>query len=298
MSSGVEAAVSHQTGRGHSRDFRSRYLDWHAVGVFAAKNLRIAVRYPANWIIWGFLPVLWFAPYLLMMIAISGPGTSQSFEQISGFSDFIAFSIIGVFVYQYVDKSVWSIGNNFRWEQFSGTLEPLFVTPVPRTSILLGAALSDTVQVTFSALVLLGFSSFLFGVSYATSTVLPILVMLIMMLLGLYGFSFVLAGLIIVFKDPNVLTQLVSNVTYVLSPITYPLQALPGPVRFAAVFVPSTIAMITIRDLAMTGWFEPVSYLNALSVLTLVVSLFWLIGLLTFRYADRWVRERGTMGGF
>jgi ABC-2 type transport system permease protein len=278
--------------------FKPRLMDWSAAKVFALKNLKIAIRYPTNFLIWGILPLLWYAPYILMMIAIAGPGTSQSFTELSGFDDFITFSIIAVFVYQYVDKSIWSVGNNFRWEQFSGTLEPLFVTPVPRISILVGAAFSDTLQCTFSATVLLVISSVLFGVSYAITMVAPIVVMLTMMVFALYGFSFMIAGLILVFKDPSVLTELISNITYVLSPITYPLQALPSAARFAAVLVPSTIAIITIRELAITGLFQPLSFLQAfVSMLGLVVG-FWVLGVLAFRWGEKWTKEKGSMGGF
>lgn len=278
--------------------FRPRMMDWSAARVFATKNLRIAIRYPANFLIWGILPLLWYAPYLLMMMAIAGPGTSQAFTELSGFDDFITFSVIAIFVYQYVDKSIWSVGNNFRWEQFSGTLEPLFVTPVPRISILVGAAFSDTLQCTFSAIVLLIISSWLFGVTYAFTMVAPIVVMLTMMVFGLYGFSFFIAGLILVFKDPSVLTELISNITYVLSPITYPLQALPGAVRYAAVLVPSTIAIITIRELAITGLFEPISFVQAFLAMLALVIAFWIIGVLSFRWGEKWTKERGSMGGF
>ncbi len=278
--------------------FRPRLMDWSTAKIFAAKNLRIAIRYPANFLIWGILPLLWYAPYLLMMIAIAGPGTSQSFTELSGFDDFITFSIIAVFVYQYVDKSIWSVGNNFRWEQFSGTLEPLFVTPVPRISILVGAAFSDTIQCTFSATVLLIISSWLFGVTYAFTMVAPIVVMLTMMVFGLYGFSFLIAGLILVFKDPSVLTELISNITYVLSPITYPLQALPSAARYAAVLVPSTIAIVTIRELAITGLFKPLAFLQAFTALLGLVITFWILGILAFRWGEKWTKERGSMGGF
>ena len=278
--------------------FKPRLLDWQATGVFALKNLRIAIRYPANFLIWGILPLLWYAPYILMMIAIAGPGTSQHFTELSGFQDFVTFSIIAVFVYQYVDKSVWSVGNNFRWEQFSGTLEPLFVTPVPRISILVGAAFSDTLQCTFSACVLLVISSALFGVTYAITMVAPIVIMLTMMVFALYGFSFLIAGLILVFKDPSVLTELISNITYVLSPITYPLQALPSAARYAAILVPSTIAIVTIRELAITGLFAPASFIQASVLMLGLIIGFWTVGILAFRWGENWTKERGSMGGF
>lgn len=288
-----------QTANGaYVKNLQPRLMDWSAAMVFASKNLKIAIRYPANFLIWGILPLLWYAPYLLMMIAIAGPGTSQSFTDLSGFDDFITFSVIAVFVYQYVDKSIWSVGNNFRWEQFSGTLEPLFVTPVPRISILVGAAVSDTLQCTFSAIVLLVISSWLFGVTYALIMVAPIVILLTMMVFALYGFSFLIAGMILVFKDPSVLTELISNVTYVLSPITYPLQALPAAARYAAVLVPSTVAIIAIRELAVNGVFEPISFLQAFVWILALIIGFWAIGILAFRWGERWTKDRGSMGGF
>ncbi|NWF95245.1 MAG: ABC transporter permease [Candidatus Thorarchaeota archaeon] len=278
--------------------FEPHLLDWRATRIFAEKNLRIAFRYPTNWIVWGFLPIMWLAPYILMMTAIAGPGTSTNFQEVSGFNDFVRFAVIGWFVYQYVERSVWSIGNNFRWEQFSGTLEPLFVTPVPRMSILVGAALADTVQCTMSAMMLLVFSSFLFGVSYVITMIAPIVVIMTLMVLALYGFSFLLAGLIMVFKDPSVLSELVANTLFVLSPVTYPVQALPPSVRFAAYLVPSTIAIVTVRELAINGVFELFSFLQSVALLLLVILTFWGLGLVSFNYAERWVKDRGSMGDF
>ncbi len=278
--------------------FKPRLMDWTAARVFAAKNLKIAMRYPANFIIWGVLPLLWLAPYIMMMTALGGPGTSTSFTEISGFDDFVKFVIIGFFVYQYVDASIWSVGNNFRYEQFSGTLEPLFVTPVPRISILTGAALSDSIQTSISAIVFLISAAFLFGVSYALTAIAPVIVLLLMMILALYGFGFMVAGMILVFKDPSVLTQFVDTALFTVSPVNYPLQALPAQARYAAYLVPSTIAIIVIRELAITGVFELGRFLSAAAGLGITILFFWFVGIASFKYAERWTKKRGSMGGF
>ncbi|MBD3158389.1 MAG: hypothetical protein GF309_06310 [Candidatus Lokiarchaeota archaeon] len=283
---------------GYLTEFEPKLMDWSAAKVFATKNLKIALRYPANLLVWGLLPILWFSPYLFMANAVGGFGTSASFIELSGFTDFIQFCVIGWFVFMYLDNSIWAVGNNFRWEQFSGTLEPLFLAPVPRISILLGAAFSDTIQGTVQALVLLGLSTLLFGVTYTAIAIAPTVILLTIMVTALYGFSFMLAGLIMVFKDPSVLTQLISETTYMVSPINYPLQALPGNVRFLAYLVPTTIALVTIRHIAITGVFEIWSFLQALTVLGLLGLLLWGIGLVVFQYAERWTKKRGHMGGF
>ncbi len=283
---------------GYLSSFRPRLMDWYAASVFAKKNIRIALRYPANIFIWGFLPILWFTPFILMFNALAGANTSASFTEIAGFSDFIQFSIIGWFVYMWLDASIWSIGNNFRWEQFSGTLEPLFMTPVSRISILVGAALSDTVFISIQTMILLALATLIFGVTYSLVAIVPTVLILLVMVIALYGFSFMIGGLIMVFKDPSVLTNLVSQSTYTVSPVNYPLKALPSQVRFVAYLLPTTIGIITVRQIAITGIFDITSFLLSLGSLGLLAIALWTLGLLSFRYAERWTKVRGSMGGF
>ncbi len=279
-------------------EFKVRSLDWSISKLIALKNLRIALRYPANIIVWGIIPLLWIAPYLLMMTAIGGSAGNTYFSEISGFDDFIRFVVIGWFVYMYVDNSIWGIGNTFRWEQFSGTLEPLFLAPVPRISILLGGAFSDSVQTTISALVLLAFSCLLFGVTYSVTMILPVIIVLLLMLFALFGFGFMLAGLIIVFKDPSVLTELVDAVVFTVTPVNYPIEVLPKYAQVLSYLMPATLAIGIIRELTMTASFEPGSYLLGVLGLLSLLALFWAVGLAVFRYAEHWTKERGSMGGF
>ncbi len=283
---------------GYLSSFRPRLMDWYAASVFAKKNIRIALRYPANIFIWGFLPILWFTPFILMFNALAGANTSASFTEIAGFSDFIQFSIIGWFVYMWLDASIWSIGNNFRWEQFSGTLEPLFMTPVSRISILVGAALSDTVFISIQTMILLALATLIFGVSYSLVAIVPTVLILLVMVIALYGFSFMIGGLIMVFKDPSVLTNLVSQSTYTVSPVNYPLNALPSQVRFVAYLLPTTIGILTVRQIAITGIFDITSFLVSMGSLGLLAIALWTLGVLSFRYAERWTKVRGSMGGF
>ena len=289
--------VTHQSSD-YLETFKPRAMDWSAARTFAMKNLRIALRYPANIMIWGFLPLLWFTPYILMATAVGGLETTAHFTEISGYDDFIQFVIIGWFVFMYLDNSIWGIGNNFRLEQFSGTLEPLFSTPVPRISILLGAAFSDSIQGTIQAMILLLLSMSIFGVSYALTAIAPTIIVLLIMVIGLYGFGFMVAGMILVFKDPSVLTQLVSETSYMISPVNYPINALPKPVQFAAYLLPTTIGIITIREIAITGAWNLLNFSQAVLALGGLAIVFWLLGLATFQFAEKWTKQRGHMGGF
>lgn len=289
--------TAHETSE-YLESFKPRAMDWTAAKTFAVKNLRIAIRYPANLLVWGILPLFWFAPFILMANAIAGPGTSTNFVDISGFDNYIQFVVIGWFVYMYLDTSIWAIGNNFRWEQMSGTLEPLFSTPVPRISILLGAAISDTVQGTIQAGILLGICVGLFGLEYSLVAILPTIIILTLMVIALYGFSFMLAGLILVFKDPSVLTEMISEMTFMVSPVNYPVQSLPRSIQFAAYLVPTTIGIVTIREIAINGVVDLLTFSQSVLSLGLLAVCFWIIGITVFRYAEKWTKKRGHMGGF
>ena len=118
------------------------------------------------------------------------------------------------------------------------------------------------------------------------------------MIIGLYGFGFMIAGLILVFKDPSVLTQLVSETSYMISPVNYPVNALPRPVQFAAYLIPTTIGIITIREIAITGAWNLLNFSQALIALLGLALLFWALGLGCFKFAENWTKQRGHMGGF
>ncbi len=278
--------------------FRPRLIDWSAVRTFASKNLRISMRYPANFIIWGFLPILWQAPVILMAIAIGGSTTPEHFTRVSGFDDFIKFTVIAWFVMVYLQNSIWGIGNTFRWEQFSGTLEPLFCAPVPRISILLGGGISDTITGTIEGLIQLIMACAIFGVSYSLTMIAPVIIIMLLMIMALFGLGFMFAGLIIVFKDPSVLTQLVSTTMTVLTPVTYPVESLPAGVRVVSYMIPTTIALITIRHLMITSLFDAGNFIMTIGLLGLLAICLWAVGLAAFWYAERWTKQRGHMGGF
>ncbi|MFW9913050.1 MAG: hypothetical protein ACFFEU_11295, partial [Candidatus Thorarchaeota archaeon] len=65
-----------------------------------------------------------------------------------------------------------------------------------------------------------------------------------------------------------------------------------------AYLVPTTLAIVTIRELAITGVMNLIGFLSTLAGLGLIGLLFWILGIGSFSYAERWSRQRGHMGGF
>ncbi len=275
----------------------ARVIDFSAALTIAGNSLRVSLRYPANFIIWGFMPILWLMPFVFTGIAFSGGVTSSQFGGQTGYADFIPYLALGWIVFSYVDSAIWGVGNTLRWYQFAGVLEPMFLIPAPRLSILLGAAMAELLTTSLSTLILFGLSVVLFNLSFALTAVLPILLLLFLMIVAFTGFAFAFSGLILVFKDPSVLTQFVHVVIYTLTPVNYSVNMLPMWVQPLSLILPSTFAIIGIREAALAASGIALLWVDVFILLILVVA-FWVVGILIFRLAERHTRKKGKMGAF
>lgn len=274
-----------------------RVIDFSAAGTIAKNSLRISLRYPANFLIWGVLPLFWFLPFIFTGIAFTGGTTSASYQSQTGYANFIPYLVLGWVVFTYVDSSVWGVGNTLRWYQFSGVLEPMFMIPAPRLSILLGAAVAEMVTTSISTAILFGLSLVIFGLSFAASAVLPVLILLFLMIIGFTGFAFALSGLILVFKDPSVLTELVDTIIYILTPINYSINVLPLWAQPLSLILPSTFALVGIREAALAAAGLPQLWIDIVMLVILDV-LFWALGMLLFQVAEHHTRRKGTLGEY
>ena len=83
-----------------------------------------------------------------------------------------------------------------------------------------------------------------------------------------------------------------------MSPVQYPVAALPSNARFIAYLIPTTIGIIVVRQIAITGMFDLLTFVQSLGAIGAMAAVFWLLGLASFRWAEKWTKQRGHMGGF
>ena len=169
----------------------------------AWKSLKISLRYPFNILYWAFVPIGWIMPAIFQGIALTGGTTSTEFASATGTPDWLSYMVLGSTLFMYVMSALWGMGNALRWEQMSGTLESLLVTPISRVDILIGTALAETATTTLTATVQLVVLLLIFGIPFTLSHVLPFIVLLTLMLLALCGFAMTMTGVVMVFKDPR-----------------------------------------------------------------------------------------------
>jgi ABC-2 type transport system permease protein len=134
----------------------------------------------------------------------------------------------------------------------------------------------------------------LFGF-HPTGNIVATLLTLVPMLVGLYGFGFAFASLVLVLREANVLTDVSSFLVGILSGQNFPVTALPRWLIPIALAMPLTYGFDAARGfLLKTQTLLPIS--TEIAILIVFMGVFVVLGLGVFRFLERSVRRTGTLG--
>lgn len=256
------------------------------------------VRYP-TWVLFiFFFPLFLIADYVFLGKLFAGPGgeATASFQEVAGTSDYVGFMIIGGASLAWLFSVLWGVGQSLREEQLQGTLETNWVAPVPRFVLLLGRSLTSIVIQTLSTVLVLIGTYFFFDFHFQGNIFLVFLI-LTLAILSLYGLGFIFAGLILLFKEPHSLTELVGSLLVVICGVIYPLAVLPLWMQKIGRCIPLTWAVQELRAVLLQGaGFQEIA--PGLGVLALWALVMPGLGFFIFSLIERRARIRGTLGQY
>ena len=272
-----------------------RYM--RAMNAENVKEWKIELTYRVDFIRGMLEPLIFVFPYVLFAMALMGGRTSAVLEGLTGVSDGITYTIIGYIFMGFLNTAVWGMGFALRKEQWYGTLESIFVMPVPRWVYVMGMALHSTVHQG----IILGFQIavvyVLFGIILNVQGILPVLVFVALMLISLIGLGLMVSGLTLIFKEGWIVSEVLYSLITIVTPIAYPLAVLPPLLQKVSVLMPTTYAITGIRHFLIAENMEFTLW-DAYSRL-IIIGVFWVLsGLLMFHIVDRKVRREGTLGEY
>ena len=273
---------------------RSNFLVvWNEV----VKNIKFLLAYPVIIIFWAIFPILWFIPFILQGQALVGGLTSDSFAQATGTSEFIPFIVIGAVLNSYVGTLLNGMGDNIRREALQGTLDYVLAAPCNKASVLIGKALSESLSSTIFAVSQLTISVFLFGMNVSLGVMLPVFFIIILLILGLYGLSLVLAAFSLMYKQSHGFSQTIGYIFYVFSPVRYPIESLPIEAQIFGKLLPLTYAIIIVRSLMLLGSDLSALYLEVLALL-IIDAVMILVGFYLFNRIEEKTKRSGTISHY
>jgi len=262
--------------------------------VIARKDWKVFWRYPLNAVSNVFQPIIWITPVYFMGKAFSTNGQATGFAAYSGSGDYMSYILLGTVLTNFILTVFWGMGLALKEDMDAGVLESNWLTPVSRLLILVGRTLTSLLTTTITSLVMLGIGAALFGFKPTGSTLAAFLTA-IPMLLGLYGFGFAFAGVVLLMRDANTLIDVGSFLVQGFSGTNFPVKSLPYWLIPVSLMLPLTYGLDAIRGLLLkTNTLMPIN----IEIIILIVFMFVMLwgGAQIFYRVERRVRKLGTLG--
>lgn len=266
----------------------------HALYVIARKDWKVFWRYPLNAVSNIVQPIIWITPVYFMGQAFSTNGQSTGFAAYSGSGDYMSFILLGTILSNFILTVFWGMGYALKSDMDAGVLESNWLTPVSRLLILVGRTLTSLLTTAITSLAMLVIAGALFGFN-PTGNTLAAFLTAIPMLIGLYGFGFAFAGIVLLMREANTLVDVSSFLVQGFSGTNFPVQSLPSWLIPVALALPLTYGLDAVR-----GWMLQTKTILPLNVEIgmLIVFMFVMLwfGAWIFDRVERRVRRLGTLG--
>jgi ABC-2 type transport system permease protein len=278
----------------HSLSQPSLKAQLRALYVIALKDWKVFWRYPLNAVSNIFQPIIWITPIYFMGKAFSTNGQALGFAAYSGTSDYMSFILLGTVLTNFIMTVFWGMGYALKNDMDAGVLESNWLTPVPRLLILVGRTLSSLLVTAITSAIMLALGAALFGFQTTGNTWAAFLTA-IPMLIGLYGFGFAFAAVVLLMREANTLVDVSSFLVQGFTGTTFPVKALPTWLIPIALILPLTYGLDAVRGwLLQTETLLPIP----LEIVILIVFMFVMVwfGAWVFHRVERRVRTLGTLG--
>lgn len=253
-------------------------------------------RYPLNAFSDLLQPLVWLAPVYFMGQAFSVNGKAEGFAGYAGTNDYMSFIILGTALSNFIMSVFWGMGFSLKWDMDGGVLEANWLSPLPRPLMLVGRTFSSMATTTLTSLGMILVASLIWGF-HPTGNALAAVLVVIPLLIGLYGFGFAFAALVLLLREANTLVDSGSFIVQLLSGANFPVTVLPKWLLPVSLALPLTYGYDAVR-----GYL-----LNTRTILPLQTEVFILIafmvlmiigGLRAFNALERRVRQKGTVGQY
>ncbi|HLO14833.1 MAG TPA: ABC transporter permease, partial [Anaerolineales bacterium] len=265
-----------------------------ALYVIARKDWKVFWRYPLNAASNIFQPIIWITPVYFMGKAFSTNGQALGFAAYSGTGDYMSFILLGTVLTNFILTVFWGMGYALKNDMDAGVLESNWLTPVPRLLILVGRTLSSLLVTAITSFVMLVIAAMLFGFK-PTGNTLAAFLTAIPMLIGLYGFGFAFAAVVLLIREANTLVDVSSFLVQGFSGTNFPVKSLPTWLIPISLILPLTYGLDAVRGLLLqTNTLLPIK----VEIAILIVFMFGMLwfGAWIFSRVERQVRMLGTLG--
>lgn len=256
---------------------------------FVERNYHLVRRY------WGW-EIVFLVYSLVNSLAILFLGASVEVrdERLAG-QGLILYLLVGTLVWAYLGVVFDIIAEMISWERWEGTIEYTFMAPVSRATHLIGSCIFGVVYGLVRTAIILGVVALFFQIDLSRANFAGAVVALLVGSVGFVGLGIMAATLPLLFTERGAqMTQIVRASLLLISGVYYPIEVLPGWMQTIAQVSPATYVLEASRQSLLAGA-SPLAMVHLLWPLALTGALCIPLGLITFGFAERYVKRTGRL---
>ncbi len=255
-------------------------------------------RYPGQLFMEFIIPIIFAAMPMLLGQATAGDDAAANFAANTGTANYVAYLLIGANIFTIVSGAFWHIAYWVRFEQETGTLEAVFITPTSSAVLIAGVSLYSAIRSTGTAVVAFILGCLIFRVNPFQGDILLALLFLFVGLIPLYGVAFVFGALVLKIKESQSVLNLMQWLVSFLMGIFFPVAVLPPFLRLIAQLFPPTWIINGVRSALLgVGYFLETWYLD-MAVLWAFLLFAPLFGIWVFNRTEGNLRSNQGIGQF
>jgi ABC-2 type transport system permease protein len=266
-----------------------------AAWAVARKQLQVALRYrfgAVNQVLQPLYQVL--LPGVLLGATFAIGGEAVGLADTTGTTDIAGYLFLGMLALTLSSAGFWDVAFSIKQEMDAGTLEPGWLTPTRRETLVIGHTLAGLILATVTTVVPVAVGILVFGARIAPSIVIAIPI-LALTSVGVLGIGYLVAALVLRMRDATFFVDATDFIVAGLSGAAFPIVVLPDLVRWMAYLLPTTHALDLIRVSALgTRPLLPAPVEWAALVVTSLALV--AVGRWAWLATEHRMRVRGTLG--
>jgi ABC-type multidrug transport system permease subunit len=203
----------------------------------------------------------------------------------------VTYLLIGLAFNTYLSQSLTLVQKTINpW-----SLEEVLVSPTRLVTFIIGSSLWGFIWSTLVIVIYLAVGVFAFGVILSVNIIGTIIV--VALGIGTFiGFSMAGAGILILTKQGDPVTTVITLATNLFGNVLFPVQVMPLELRAISIFVPQYYFFTCIRPMLTGQAIQTI--LPDLAVLTLMCILILPIGYAIYAWCLKTARKNGTLSWF
>jgi ABC-2 type transport system permease protein len=209
-------------------------------------------------------------------------------------NDYYAFVVVGLIIFGVLTSTLSTPVGTLRAELQTGTFERLVVSPFGAVRSIASLLIFPLALATVTGVLSLCFAGLVFGLDLRWSTAPLAIPVALLGAVAFAPFGLIMASAVVLFKQTNAGATFVITGVSLLAGVYFPVQLLPGWIRWASDVQPFTPAVDMLRNLLVGTRLHESAGL-ALAKLVAFAVVMTPLALLLLRAAVRRSRRRGTI---